>query len=102
MSSFDLNQTRSKTSGAWSGEPWPALRMHFTAANATGLLGALLTFALLFALPTPWNIRIPLYLTLALWVLLRPRVALYLLPLSIPWGALDYMSIGPLRLNSTD
>ncbi len=79
-----------------------ALRSPLTAANAIGLLGAALALGCLFMLPAPWNIRLPLYLILSIWVLLRPQVALYLLPLSVPWGALDYIGLGPLRLNSTD
>ncbi|MBE3566463.1 MAG: O-antigen ligase family protein [Thermogemmatispora sp.] len=78
------------------------LRSFLTAANAVGLIGAALALGCLLTLPAPWNIRLPIYLILSVWVLLRPQVALYLLPLSVPWGALDYISLGSLRLNSTD
>ncbi|MBX5457069.1 MAG: O-antigen ligase family protein [Thermogemmatispora sp.] len=78
------------------------LRSFLTGANAVGLIGAALALGCLLTLPAPWNIRLPIYLILSVWVLLRPQVALYLLPLSIPWGALDYISLGSLRLNSTD
>nr|BBH95632.1 O-antigen polymerase [Thermogemmatispora argillosa] len=79
-----------------------ALRSYLTAANLVGVIGAGVTLGCLLALPAPWNIRLPLYLILSVWVLLRPQVALYLLPLSIPWGALDYIGLGSLRFNSTD
>ncbi|WP_376793700.1 O-antigen ligase family protein [Thermogemmatispora sp.] len=78
------------------------LRSSLTAANVVGVIGAALALGCLLTLPTPWNIRLPLYLVLSVWVLLRPQVALYLLPLSIPWGALDYIGLGSLRFNSTD
>ncbi len=78
------------------------LRGQLTAANAVGMMGAVLALFLLLTLHEPWNIRLPLYLILTVWVILRPRVALYLLPLSIPWGALDYISLGSLRFDSTD
>jgi O-antigen ligase len=78
------------------------LQSALTMANVVGLLGAALALFLLLFLHEPWNIRLPLYLILAVWIILRPRVALYLLPLSVPWGALDYISPGSLRFNSTD
>ncbi len=60
-------------------------------ANSVGLLGALLVLACLLGLPgtNNWNLRIPLYLLVFTWSLIRPRVTLYLLPIAIPWGSLD-------------
>ncbi|MBX5449868.1 O-antigen ligase family protein [Thermogemmatispora sp.] len=78
------------------------LRSYLTAANLVGVIGAALTLGCLLTLPAPWNLRLPLYLILSVWILLRPQVALYLLPLSVPWGALDYIGLGSLRFNSTD
>src|SRR5713226_2097292 len=50
----------------------------------------------------PWNIRLPLYLSVLVWTMLRPRVALYLMPISIPWGSIDFIDIKGLRLSSAD
>jgi O-antigen ligase len=71
-------------------------------ANLVGLAAALCALFCLIALPEPWNIRLPLYLTLTIWTLLRPRVALYLLPIAVPWGALDAINLGGANLNSAD
>ncbi|HEV2654887.1 MAG TPA: hypothetical protein VGT82_08005, partial [Ktedonobacteraceae bacterium] len=56
--------------------------VHTNAANLVGLGAAILAIFCLLALPSAnyWNIRLPLYLVLVVWILLRPRVALYLLP----------------------
>lgn len=71
-------------------------RERLPGANLIGLLGALLALACLLGVPRDqyWNIRIPLYLTVTIWTLIRPRVALYLLPLAIPWGSLDTIAGG--------
>ncbi len=81
-----------------------ALRNQVTFANGVGLLGGLLALLCLLFLPSSnyWNIRLPLYLLLVLWTLLRPRVALYLLPIAIPWGSLDTITYGGLNVNSAD
>lgn len=62
-----------------------------TTANLAGLLCAMLALFCLLALPQRqyWNFRITLYLIVSIWTIIRPRVALYLLPLAIPWGSLD-------------
>ncbi len=80
------------------------VREQVTFANCVGLLGAVLALFCLLLLPSSsyWNIRLPLYLILALWTLLRPRVALYLLPIAIPWGSLDIITISKLNANSAD
>ncbi len=77
-------------------------RSNITTANLVGLMGVVFTLLLLLVLPAPWNIRLPLYIGILIWTLLRPRVALYLLPLAVPWGSLDTLPIGGLRLNSAD
>src|SRR6266487_3579769 len=74
------------------------------AANLVGLGAGIFTIFCLLALPSAnyWNIRLPLYLMLVVWILLRPRVALYLLPIAIPWGSLDTITLAGLNLNSAD
>jgi O-antigen ligase len=79
-----------------------AFRQYVTASNLIGLIGVLIGIFLLLIPPVPWNIRLPLYLVVLVWTILRPRVALYLLPIAIPWGTLDYIGAGGLRLNSAD
>lgn len=78
------------------------LRENVTAANLLGLLGGLGTLLLFLALPMPWNIRIPFYVMLLVWTILRPRVALYLMPFAVPWGSLDTLTVAGLNLNSAD
>ena len=62
-----------------------------TTANLVGVLGAVITLFCLLALPQLqyWNFRVTLYLIVTIWTVIRPRVALYLLPLAIPWGSID-------------
>src|SRR5690349_6098596 len=81
-----------------------AMRGWATIANLTGLIGALVAAFCLLGLPNTqyWNIRLPLYLIIAIWTILRPRVALYLLPIAIPWGSLDSFNLGGLNLNGAD
>jgi O-antigen ligase len=73
-------------------ERWPL-------ANVVGLLGAGLTIFCLLVLPADqfWNIRLPLYLLVAIWIFLRPRVALYLMPAAVAWGTLDPANLGGLH-----
>ncbi len=80
------------------------MRTQVTLANSVGLIGAICALFCLLLLPSSsyWNIRLPLYLILVLWTLLRPRVALYLLPIAIPWGSLDTITISSLNANSAD
>src|SRR5258708_35036849 len=82
--------TYHKTRDALSGE------------TLVGLIGAALAVALLLVPPLPWNIRIPLYLSVLLWTILRPRIVLYLMAFAVPWGSLDFLNLGGLRLNSAD
>lgn len=77
---------------------WLGPRPHWS--NLIGLLAALAALFCMLALPATqyWNIRLPLYLLAATWILLRPRVALYLMPLAVAWGATDPVDIGGLHL----
>lgn len=80
------------------------LRTYATTANLVGIGGALVAIFCLLALPSTqyWNIRLPLYMILIIWTIVRPRVTLYLLPIAIPWGSLDTFSLGGLSLSSND
>src|SRR5205085_9010218 len=78
------------------------LRANITVSNLVGLIGGAFVLFLLLVLHEPWNIRLPLYLVVLVWTILQPRAALYLLPIAVPWGSLDYIDIGALRLNSAD
>jgi O-antigen ligase len=78
------------------------VREYATLANLVGVIGALMALFCLLALPDGWNIRVPLYLLVTVWTLLQPRVALYLLPIAIPWGSLDTVDLVGLHMNSAD
>jgi O-antigen ligase len=84
------NNNYSNLTNRWkkASEQW---RYYLTTANAIGLLGAIVTLYCLLALPQLqyWNFRATLYLIIIIWTILRPRLALYLLPLSIAWGSMD-------------
>ena len=73
-----------------------------TSGNTAGLLGGLCALFLFFALPMPWNIRVPFYLLILVGTILRPRLALYLMPIAVPWGSLDTLTVAGLNLNSAD
>src|SRR5215471_12044038 len=79
-----------------------AMRSIATSSNllATACIG--IALFLLLAPPLPWNIRLTLYSVLLVWTILRPRVALYLMPICVPWGSLDFIELKGLRLNSAD
>ncbi len=79
-----------------------ALHEHATSSNLIGLIASIFALFCLIALHEPWNIRLPLYLVLVIWTLLRPRMALYLMPIAVAWGSLDTLSLGGLHLNSAD
>ncbi len=78
------------------------LRTNISGSNLVGLIGAGFVLFLLLVLPEPWNIRLPLYLVVLVWTILQPRIALYLSAIAVPWGSLDYINLGALRLNSAD
>jgi O-antigen ligase len=78
------------------------LREQLTASNLIGLSGAVCALFLLIALREPWNVRLPFYGVLLVWIILRPRVALYLMPFAVPWGSLDTIDVAGLHVNSAD
>jgi O-antigen ligase len=79
------------------------LRENLTLPNLVGLLGGLCAlFVFLAPLPGGWNVRLPFYLVIFVWTILRPRAALYLMPIAVPWGSLDTVTIASLNLNSAD
>jgi len=79
-----------------------ALRSNITVANLVALAGGVLLVFMLIVLQEPWSIRIPLYLTALVWIILQPRIALYLMPFAVPWGSLDYFDVKGLRMDSAD
>ncbi len=98
----DISAIVSAHSSLWPRAAFASLRSSFTTANLVGLVGGCLALFLLLVLHEPWDISIPLYLTMLVWTILRPRVALYLMAFAVPWGSLDYIDIKGLRLNSAD
>src|SRR5579862_7526610 len=79
-----------------------SIQANVGSAQLVGLAaGVLALFCLLF-LPSAVSIRLLLYLIVAVWTMLRPRIALYLLPVAIPWGSLDAVDLGGSSLNSAD
>lgn len=80
------------------------LRSNATSANLIGLLGAVCALCLLLGLPASqgWNIRLPFYLVIFVWAILRPRIALYLMAFAVPWGSLDTLNVAGLHLNAAD
>ncbi len=102
MYNLSIDNVRS-THSLWQRRILASFRERMTAANVVGLAGAILAFICLFAIPNSqyWNIRLPLYLITAIWTILRPRTALYLLPFAVPWGSLDTINLGA-SLTSAD
>ena len=94
LSALDIIQQENHV--LWYKRATESIRKRITGANLVGLLGAFFALACLLGVPSDhyWNIRIPLYLMVAIWTLVRPRVALYLLPFAIPWGSLDTIAGG--------
>ncbi len=78
------------------------IQTHVTLANLVGLIGSVFVLACLLTLPVAVSIRLLLYLTVAIWTMLRPRMALYFLPIAVPWGSLDAINLGDSNLNSAD
>src|SRR6266566_3212657 len=87
---------------SWLHTIFRASRDFVTSSNLAGLIGVIIALFLLLVPPVPWNIRLALYLTILVWTILRPRVALYLMPICVPWGSLDFIDVKGLRLNSAD
>lgn len=77
-------------------------RTTITPSVVMGLIGTVLALATLLVPPLPWNIRIPFYLVILVWAVLRPRTALYLMAIAVPWGSLDFLDVSGLRLNAAD
>ena len=102
MSSSSASRMEYLRAGAVSSTVPTRFRLNVSPPTLLGLVGGGLALVLLLGLPEPWNISLPLYLVLFFWTLLQPRVALYLLPIAIPWGSLQYIDVGELRLNSAD
>lgn len=86
----------------WLATTYQAARSSIGTPTLVGVVGAALAIALLLVPPLPWNVRLPLYLIALIWTILRPRTALYLMALAVPWGSLDYISVAGLRLDSAD
>lgn len=99
MSISGIRQTRPI---AWLALTYREARDSLAAPTIIGLVGAALAIALLLVPPFPWNMRLPLYTIALVWTILRPRTVLYLMALAVPWGSLDFISAGGLRLNSAD
>jgi O-antigen ligase len=78
------------------------IQAHVTLANLVGLIGSIFVLACLLVLPVAVSIRLLLYLTVAIWTMLRPRMTLYFMPIAVPWGSLDALSLGGSNLNSAD
>ena len=87
---------------SWLNTTYSAICDFITLPNLVGLLSCGVLLLLFLVPPLPWNIRLPLYLMVLVWTILRPRVALYLLPFCVPWGSLDYIDVSALRLDSAD
>ena len=102
MSTSRANDTRHTRSIAWLATIYQNARTSIGTPTWVGLVGAALAIALLLVPPLPWNVRLPLYLIALVWTILRPRTALYLMAFAVPWGSLDYISAGGLRLDSAD
>jgi O-antigen ligase len=95
-------QSASTRDDSWLQTVYGWLTTSATTSNLVGLIGGVFALFLLLAMPEPWNIRLPLYLAVTVWTILRPRMALYLLPLAVPWGSLDTLDVGGLHLTSAD
>ena len=102
MSSQSVSKYVSTHRVSWLSTTYRDMRGYATSSNLIGLIGGAAVIFLLLVPPLPWNIRLPLYLSVLVWTILRPRVALYLMPISVPWGSIDFIDIKGLRLNSAD
>lgn len=87
---------------SWFATTCTTLRDSISVSTVVGVAGALLLVALLLVPPLPWNFRLPLYLVAFVWTILQPQAALYLMAVCVPWGSLDYINAGGLRLDSAD
>src|SRR5258708_12325191 len=92
-----LQQTRP---ASWLRTTYQTARHSIAAPTLLGVAGAALALALLLIPSFPWDMRLPCYLIILVWTILRPRLALYLMAFAVPWGSLDFISVSNLRLNS--
>ena len=102
MNSPGVGRLQQSRRVSWFSTTYRTLRSHVTTSNLPGLIGAIVAILLLLVPPSPWNIRLPLYLAVLVWTMLRPRVALYLMAICVPWGSIDFIDVKGLRLNSAD
>src|SRR4249920_2622600 len=102
MNSPSVGKYVSTRHDSWLNKPLHTWRTLVTSSNLTAWVCIAIAIFLLLAPPMPWNIRLTLYAALLVWTILRPRVALYLIPICVPWGSLDFIQLQGLRLNSAD
>jgi len=102
MNSSSVGEYISARRVSWLNTTYYAFRNIVTSSNLAGLMCVIIALFLLLVPPLPWNIRLALYLVVFVWTILRPRVALYLMPICVPWGSLDFIDVKGLRLNSAD
>src|SRR5579864_2141367 len=102
MNSSGTSELKTSRGNGWPGLSISAFRDAMTVPNVIGAICCAALLIMLLALPLPWDLRLPLYLAALVWTVLRPRIALYLMAFCIPWGSLDYISVGTLRLDSAD
>ena len=102
MDIFRVKELQYLHPASWLRTTYQAARASSGAPTLVGVIGAALAVSLLLIPPLPWNIRIPFYLILLVWTILRPRLALYLMAFAVPWGSFDYINAGGLRLDSAD
>ncbi|HVB21022.1 MAG TPA: O-antigen ligase family protein [Ktedonobacteraceae bacterium] len=102
ISTLDRDESKTARQDSWVQSTAVTLRENDIVTNLIGLLGAAFALFMLLRLPEPWNLRLPIYLVILIWTILRPRVALYLMPIAVPWGSLDAINVGTASLNSAD
>lgn len=102
MGIFRVSGLQATRPATWLRTTYYSARASITTPTLVGTIGAALAVTVLLIPPLPWNIRIPFYLMLLVWTILRPRTALYLMAFAVPWGSFDYVSTGGLRLDSAD
>ena len=86
-----------------------SLKRHLHAVTASGAYKALGWLVVLLAagtalsvLPVPWLVLGMLALVIAILILVKPQIALYLLCCSIPFGSLLSINLGGIRVGITD
>ncbi|HEY0755477.1 MAG TPA: O-antigen ligase family protein [Ktedonobacteraceae bacterium] len=102
MGIFKISVPQGMRPGAWLNATYQTARSSMAGPTVLSALAAALAVTVLLVPPLPWNIRLPFYLILLVWTILRPRLALYLMAFAVPWGSLDYLNVSGLRLDSAD